>query len=95
MNMGELNEKFPIRPEHKDLNEVLVGCANLLDTIKAEWGDAWSEWDQSVRNGITRILLNVPPVSSAAVALGKRKSKKKAASSRKNGKLGGRPRKKR
>lgn len=65
----KLREKFPVRPEHRDLNEVLVGCAQLLDTIKGEWGEAWSEWDQSVRNGITLILLNQPPDASRAEQL--------------------------
>jgi hypothetical protein len=60
-----VDESFPVRPEHKDLNEVLVGAANLLDVIKTEWGEAWSEWDQSVRNGITRALLNKQPATRA------------------------------
>lgn len=40
-------------PKIIELAHLLVGCANLLDTIKAEWGESWSEWDQSMRDGIT------------------------------------------
>ena len=42
-----------------NLAEVLIGCAGLLDTIKGEWGDSWSKWDQSIRDGITYNLKEI------------------------------------
>ncbi len=50
-----------------DLNNVLCFCANLLDTIKGEWGvepeGAWSHHDQKVRDSITHLLsAATPPV---------------------------------
>lgn len=48
---GERGITLPI-----EVGDILVGCANLLDTIKGEWGEAWSEWDQSMRDGITKYL---------------------------------------
>lgn len=37
----------------------LTDCAQLLDAIKMEWAaeNAWSEWDQSVRDAITGCLI--------------------------------------
>lgn len=46
-------------PASPTLADVLVGCANLLDTIKQEWGEAWSTWDQSIREGITAHLTKI------------------------------------
>ena len=39
---------------------IIIGACNLLDTIKSEWGDQWSEWDQSIRDGLTRALSPAP-----------------------------------
>ena len=38
---------------------IIVGACNLLDTIKSEWGDQWSEWDQSIRDGLSAALAQV------------------------------------
>lgn len=36
--------------------DIIIGACNLLDTIKYEWGDQWSEWDQSIRDGLSAAL---------------------------------------
>lgn len=41
------------------LPELLTGCAQILDTVKVEWGESWSEWDQSVRDSITGQLQRI------------------------------------
>ena len=53
--LKELREKFPVSEQwgHEKLVNVLEGAAGLLEVIKTEWAEEWSEWDQSVRNGIT------------------------------------------
>lgn len=52
----ELNE---IKTEMGDL---LVNIAQILDVVKTEWSDEWSEWDQEQRNHITRFLIkHFPP----------------------------------
>lgn len=35
---------------------ILTGACGLLDTIKQEWGESWSEFDQSIRDGLTSLL---------------------------------------
>jgi len=42
--------------KQRELANLFTGCANLLDIIKQEWGPSWSEWDQSIRDGITTQL---------------------------------------
>jgi len=68
-NLRELVEKFPVNKEwgHDKLENVLKGAAGLLDVIKGEWTTEWSEWDQSVRNGITQQLaaLSTEPAEGA------------------------------
>lgn len=44
--------------------DALVGACNLLDTIKQEWGDAWSEHDQKVRAGLSAMLIERHRVAS-------------------------------
>lgn len=44
-------------PLTDDQANVLVGACNLLDVIKGEWGESWSEWDQSIRDGLSAMLL--------------------------------------
>jgi hypothetical protein len=41
-----------------DLYECLSGCAQILDVVKGEWSaeNAWSDWDQFVRDKITCVL---------------------------------------
>lgn len=34
----------------------LCNCAQILDVVKIEWGESWSDWDQSVRDDITACL---------------------------------------
>jgi hypothetical protein len=41
----------PYSPE----DAVLYACG-LLDVVKGEWGEEWSEHDQKVRAGLSRIL---------------------------------------
>lgn len=36
---------------------LLTNLAQILDVVKIEWGEAWSEWDQAQRDGITKYLL--------------------------------------
>ena len=41
------------------LVELLTGCGQILDTVKVEWGESWSEWDQSVRDAISGQLQRI------------------------------------
>ena len=51
-------QRGPLPHNLDNIGNVLVGCAGLLDNIKIEWSaeGCWSEWDQSVRDGVTRQL---------------------------------------
>ena len=40
---------------------IIIGACNLLDTIRAEWGDQWSEWDQTIRDGLSAALSALTP----------------------------------
>jgi len=42
-----------------DLAQLLTDCACILDVVKGEWGEAWSEWDQGVRDRITKQLVAI------------------------------------
>jgi len=44
-----------LSPKGIDEN-IIIGACNLLDTIRSEWGDQWSEWDQSIRDGLSEAL---------------------------------------
>lgn len=48
-----------------DEEQLLIDCAQLLDSVKNEWSQdgSWSEWDQAVRDRITRRLrwINTKP----------------------------------
>ena len=46
----------PPRGSQLKLATILCGAANILDVVKQEWGESWSEWDQSIRDGITELL---------------------------------------
>lgn len=35
---------------------ILTGACGLLDVIKGEWGESWSEFDQCIRDGLTAML---------------------------------------
>src|SRR5579872_5986020 len=37
---------------------ILTNCAQILDVVKPEWKESWSEWDQATRDGITNWLTN-------------------------------------
>ena len=36
--------------------DLLVNLAQIIDVVKQEWAEAWSEWDQEQRDGITKYL---------------------------------------
>ena len=38
---------------------IIIGACTILDVIKSEWGAAWSEWDQSVRDGLSKMLATI------------------------------------
>ena len=57
-----MNEAKPWKDE---LAEVLTGCAQILDVVKIEWGTSWSEWDQSIRDGITKIQKELAQMNEA------------------------------
>ncbi len=44
--------------EPYELDDTLQHAAGLLDVIKGEWGDAWSEHDQRVRAGLSLAIMN-------------------------------------
>lgn len=50
---------------------IVIGACNLLDAIKSEWGDQWSEWDQSIRDGLSKAFAAAPPASPAPVDEGR------------------------
>lgn len=50
-------------PEMTDITILLTNCAQILDVVKQEWGDAWSEWDQNIRDQITGALAAMPPAA--------------------------------
>jgi|SRR6185437_11479846 len=43
------------------VGNVLCSCAQILDVVKQEWAlkNEWTEWDQSVRDGITKELVKL------------------------------------
>jgi hypothetical protein len=44
-------------PDVKNLLNLLTNIAQILDVVKREWGESWSEWDQEQRDGITAVLI--------------------------------------
>ena len=36
--------------------DILTNVCQIIDVIKQEWGEAWSDWDQSVRDAISKWL---------------------------------------
>lgn len=36
--------------------DLLVNLAQIIDVVKQEWAESWSDWDQKQRNGITKYL---------------------------------------
>jgi hypothetical protein len=46
--------------EQLSLINLLTNVCQILDVVKQEWGatNAWSDWDQSVRDGISEYLKN-------------------------------------
>lgn len=49
-------------PERLAVSEnIIIGACNLLDTIRLEWGDQWTEWDQSIRDGLSTALSALSP----------------------------------
>lgn len=51
---------------------IIIGACNLLDTIKSEWGDQWSEWDQSIRDGLSAALGTLAKIKEIADQGGRR-----------------------
>lgn len=43
-----------------DGNEAVIHACGLLDVIKQEWAEAWTEHDQAVRDGLSRMLSTHP-----------------------------------
>jgi hypothetical protein len=39
------------------LPDLLTNVAQILDVVKGEWGETWSDWDQEQRDRITACLL--------------------------------------
>lgn len=44
---------------------IILGACNILDTIKSEWGDQWSDWNQSIRDGLSTALVSKGPMEMA------------------------------
>jgi hypothetical protein len=42
--------------EWDTFTEALLGAAGILDVVKGEWAEAWSDYDQGVREKITKCL---------------------------------------
>jgi hypothetical protein len=40
----------------EEIRNLLTNIAQILDVVKAEWGEAWSAWDQQQRDAITKFL---------------------------------------
>lgn len=55
--------------------DAIFGACGILDVVKSEWGEAWSEHDQKVRAGLSRILSrhmldgNIPDRPNVVAAL--------------------------
>lgn len=56
--------KSPLTPSGKSVADLLVNVAQILDVVKSEWKESWSEWDQSVRDELSRILKEVMPIEA-------------------------------
>src|ERR1035438_7146389 len=41
-----------------DLMNIITGACNILDVVKGEWAECWSEWDQPIRDSLSQILKN-------------------------------------
>lgn len=35
---------------------ILIGVSQILSKTKEEWGESWSEWDQSIQDGVSSLL---------------------------------------
>jgi hypothetical protein len=47
----------PAPPEKDAMADLLTNVCQILDTVKGEWGDAWSEWDQHQRDACGKWLM--------------------------------------
>lgn len=50
------------QPRPRDLPEIaglLADVAQILDVVKIEWAESWSDWDQGVRDRITATLRDI------------------------------------
>lgn len=52
----------------RDDMDILIGACNILDVTKSEWSetDAWSTWDQAIRDGLSRILADAYKFQAAS-----------------------------
>lgn len=50
----EISPEFGVSP-YKPLESITYAC-EMLDVVKQEWGECWSEHDQKVRAGLSAIL---------------------------------------
>jgi hypothetical protein len=39
-----------------DEKNVICGACGILDVVKGEWAGSWGEYDQGIRDGLTKIL---------------------------------------
>jgi hypothetical protein len=53
--MARAREIFKVEPY--PLGDALVHACGILDVVKGEWGDEWSEHDQRVRAGLSAALI--------------------------------------
>ena len=47
----------------RDMYSIICGACQILDVVKQEWAESWSEWDQSIRDGLSSILMRLKPVA--------------------------------
>lgn len=52
-NRDHLCENPPVA----DFQSLLCNLAQILDVVRQEWGESWSEWDQQQRDAISRIQM--------------------------------------
>lgn len=54
----------PVRGDRETIVECLTNCAQIIDVVRLDWvaAEVWTEWDQSVRDQITKCLasLSIP-----------------------------------
>ncbi|MBU6232180.1 hypothetical protein KGP36_06055 [Patescibacteria group bacterium] len=51
-----MNDEPDFGVEPYEPEQAVIDACGILDVVKSEWGQAWSEHDQKVRAGLSRIL---------------------------------------